>query len=323
MIQSYLEKQFEGWLDKRIPSQHEVELSQQRIFIFPNRQTFYILSVINLLIIAGINYQNNLAYALAFFIASIFNTSIIITYLNVSKLRLKAGKSKPVFAGENAEFEIEISRRPSKSHHRIHFHWPGNPVQIHDLVKLDKKTVRLHCKTERRGVFRPGRFMIESFYPLGLIRCWSWVDLDMSTIVYPRPLHLATVPAIAAQGSAGKESPVLGKEDFYGFKDYLPGDPLRHVNWRSVAKGQDLQSKIYAARQDERNWVDWYQLPINSTEERLSKLCDWVLQLERQQRAYGLRLPGVEIRPNQGEQHKKQVLTELALFGLSQGDSNA
>src|SRR5210317_1626289 len=114
MIQAYLERQFESWLDKRIPSEQEVELNQQRIFIFPTRQTFFILAVIILLIVAGINYQNNLAYALAFFIASIFNTSIIITYLNVSKLRFKAGKSKPVFAGENAEFEIEISRLPAK-----------------------------------------------------------------------------------------------------------------------------------------------------------------------------------------------------------------
>ncbi len=316
MIQTYLDKQFQGWLDKRIPSQHEVELNQRRIFIFPTRQTFYILAVIILLLVAGINYQNNLAYALAFFIASIFNTSIIITYLNVSKLRIKAGKSSSVYAGESAEFEVEISRLPLKTHHRIHIYWPDNPRQVHDLVRLDRKKIRLHCLTKKRGVFKPGRFIIESFYPLGLIRCWSWVDLDMSVVIYPKPVTLVTVPSAIVQGNAGKESPVIGKEDFYGFKTYISGDPLRHVDWRSVAKGQELQSKVYAAQQDENNWVDWYELHLNSTEEKLSRMCDWVLQLERQSRAYGLRLPNIEIKPDFGELHKKRVLTELALYDL-------
>lgn len=317
MIQTYLDKQFQSWLDKRIPSQHEVELTQRRIFIFPTRQTWYILIIIILLIIAGINYQNNLAYALAFFIASIFNTSIIITYLNVSNLRIRAGKSISVFAGESAEFEIELSRLPAKTHHRLHIYWPENPRQIHDLVKLDQKKIKLHCLTSRRGIFKPGRFIIESFYPLGLIRCWSWVDLDMSVIIYPKPIALDSIPATLVQGNAGKENPTIGNEDFYGFKAYLQGDPLRHVDWRSVAKGQELQSKVYAAQQDEKNWVDWYELHFNSTEEKLSKMCDWVLQLERQSRAYGLRLPNIEIKPDQGELHRKRVLTELALYDLS------
>lgn len=320
---NYLEKRFHSWLDKRIPSQHEVELNQRRIFIFPGIQTLYFFLTLSLLLVAGINYQNNLAYALVFFLVSLFNTSIIFTFLNVSRLRLKAGKAAQVFAGDYAEFEIEISRLPAKVHHRLHFSWPDSPEQIHDLVKLDTKVIKLHCLTRKRGIFRPGRLLLESYYPLGLIRCWSWIDLDFETIVYPRPIHLAMLPTAPAMGDAGKENPLLGKEDFYGFRNYVAGDSLKQVNWRSVAKGQPLQTKVYAAQQNEQTWVDWHALQCQSTEEKLSKLCDWVLQLDKNNKPYGLRLPNREIVPDIGEIHKKQVLTALALFDVRQGDKHA
>ncbi len=320
---NYLEKRFQSWLDKRIPSQHEVELNQRRIFIFPGIQSFYFFITIALLLVAAINYQNNLAYALVFFLVSLFNTSILFTFNNISQLRLKSGKSSQVFAGDYAEFDIEISRLPNKIHQRLHFSWPESPSQIHDMVKLDRKVIKLHCLTNKRGIFRPGRMLLESYYPLGLIRCWSWIDLDFETIVYPKPIHLAVLPDTPLVGDAGKENPFVGKEDFYGFRNYVKGDSLKQVNWRSLAKGQELHTKVYAAQQNEQVWVDWDAIHCYSVEEKLSKLCDWALQLDKKNKPYGLRLPDVEISPGLGEAHKKQVLTALALFEIKKAVANA
>jgi uncharacterized protein (DUF58 family) len=316
-VRGFLEEQFRLWLDRRIPRETEVALTQRRIFIFPTMQALYLLLVVILLLLTGINYQNNLAYLLAFFLVSIFNTTILLTYLNLAGLRLRAGRHTPVFAGEHTEVEIELARLPQKAHHQLQLSWPDNTAQIVSLVRPDRITVRLPCKTVRRGLFHPGRFVVESFYPLGLLRCWSWVDLDTSIVVYPKPLRMGELPATAVAGSAGRESPLIGKEDFYGFREYAPGDSLRHVDWRSLARGQPLQSKVYAAQQDEKHWVDWYELSAFGTEERLSRMCGWVLQLEESGKSFGLRLPGVEIAPDLGELHCKRVLTELALHGKS------
>lgn len=311
---AYLDKRFKSWLDKRIPEQPQIVLNQRRIFIFPAVQSVYFFMVLLLLLVAGINYQNNLVYALVFFLLSLFNTSIVFTYLNLAQLGVQAGKASQVFAGDFAEFEIILKRLPGKAHHRLHFSWPDSLVQSHDLVGTEQKLIRLHCLTERRGLFRPGRFLLESHYPLGLIRCWTWLDLGFETVVYPRPIAVQELPVAAAPGEAGRESPHLGKEDFYGFRHYAPGDSLRQVNWRSLAKGQALQTKVYAAQQSEQHWVDWHAMACPSTEERLSRLCDWVLQLDKAGLCYGLRLPNGEILPDSGEQHRKKVLTALALF---------
>jgi uncharacterized protein (DUF58 family) len=48
-------------------------------------------------------------------------------------------------------------------------------------------------------------------------------------------------------------------------------------------------------------------------EQKLSRLCAWVLQADQQGLDYGLRLPAVDIPPGSGEAHKRQCLEALAL----------
>lgn len=314
-LSGYLEKQFARWLDRRIPAHRQMKLNQRRIFIFPSRQGAYFIIVLLLLLLAAINYQNNMAYVLTFFLASMVNTAILLTYLNVSGLRLKAGKTYSVFAGDHAEFEVLLSRDDKRLHQNLRLYWPGNPPQVYDLVNQDHATARLHSYADQRGRFRPGRLLVESFYPIGLLRCWSWVDLDFEVIIYPKPVMPASLPTVITSGKSGREKPMTGNEDFWGFRDYIKGEPLRHVDWRSLAKGQRLQSKIYAAKEDERTWVDWQALPGYGTEERLSLMCGWVLLLEKGNKAYGLKMPGIEISPDSGEKHRHRVLSALALYG--------
>lgn len=318
----FLEQPFARWLDRRIPPQSALTFTQKHIFILPSRQGWYFSLVLLLLLLTAINYQNNLAYALVFFLASIINTAIVMTYLNLAGLQLRAGKVYPAFAGDHAEFELQLMREPRKQHHFLHIGWPGNVMQQHDLVEEEKKTVRLHCETVKRGPFRPGRLLLESFYPLGFLRCWSWVDLDFATVTYPKPWPLAELPGQVSAGGSGREKPHAGTDDFWGFKDYNKGDPLRHVDWRSLAKGQQLQSKVYSDREDEKHWVDWYALPREGTEQRLSKMCSWVLLLDQADKRYGLRLPEAEIEPDRGDKHRHRVLSALAMHGYEPGAEN-
>ena len=48
------------------------------------------------------------------------------------------------------------------------------------------------------------------------------------------------------------------------------------------------------------------------TEARLSRLCAWVLQADRIGARYGLRLPGREIAPDEGPNHRQRCLEALA-----------
>ena len=161
-----------------------------------------------------------------------------------------------------------------------------------------------------------GRLLVESRYPLGLLRCWTWIDLDLRALVYPRPLPCEDPSGRTSADPEGAAEPVPGDDDFYGFRDYRPGDTLRQVYWKGLARGQTLQTKQYTAYADRSLWLDWDSFDGQGVEQRLSHLCYWVLQCDRRGDAYGLRLPGQSFEPDLGEKHRQRLLKALALHGL-------
>jgi uncharacterized protein (DUF58 family) len=108
----------------------------------------------------------------------------------------------------------------------------------------------------------------------------------------------------------------IGNDEFIGLRNYRPGDSLKHVAWKYLAKGKGLLSKEYDNQQISMQWLDWFSLQGMSVEERLSHLTGWILQAEQQGRAYGLKLPQLEIKPNVGDAHRDDCLKHLALYGL-------
>src|SRR5690606_27975345 len=59
---------WQRWLARRIPRARAVTLDQRRIFIFPTPAGLAFLGLLALLLLVAINYQNNLAFALVFFL---------------------------------------------------------------------------------------------------------------------------------------------------------------------------------------------------------------------------------------------------------------
>ena len=166
----------------------------------------------------------------------------------------------------------------------------------------------------QRGWFNPGRILVESYFPLGIIRCWTWLDLDVDILVYPEPLPLQALPDSIETDNDGDEFHPQGSEDFHGLKNYVVGESLKHVAWKQYARGGELYSKEYASYSDQHLWLDYDALMGLDREARLSCLCFWLMQISRQTQDYGLKLPGVELPPAQGLEHRQQCLKALALF---------
>lgn len=266
------------------------------------------------LLIAAINYQNNMAFALVFLLTSVFVVSVLHTFANLSGLTISALRAPAVFAGDNASIELSVAGRPGQQYFDVNLSWADSEVCSVSLFDSNEQAVNLHLTMARRGRFRPERLLVETFYPVGLLRAWTWLALDIEVLVYPRPLKSQlTSQASAEDINEGEIIPVVGSDDFYELAEYKTGDSLKHVFWKGYAKDQKLQTKHYVAYREQQRWLDWQQFS-GDTEQRLSKLCYWVLQLEKTNDDYGLRLPGLSIAPAHGKSHQTRLLTELALF---------
>jgi uncharacterized protein (DUF58 family) len=311
-----LRKRFRAWVNRRIPPARSVTLDQKRIFIFPSRVGLFFGISLFVMLLTAINYQNNMSYALTFLLATLFVVATLHTYANLSGLTIRALRARPAFPGQQSEFSLQIERGRKREHFALHLKWPQSTESLVNLVEEDSVQVVLHNAVGARGWYSPGRLLLESSYPLGLLRCWTWIDLDLHAMVYPQPLPSGELPGLATDQPDGAAVEVAGSDDFYGFRDYRRGDSLRQVHWKGMARGQDMQTKHYGAYASRSVWLDWELFPGLGVEQRLSHLCHWTLEFDRRAQEYGLRLPGVVIEPGVGEKHRERVLQELALYGV-------
>ncbi len=309
-----LQIRFSKWIDRRLPPVQDITLNQNKIFIFPSRAGLGFFVLMLLIIILAINYQNNLIFAVCFWLFGLMLVTIFHTFANLSGLRLSTGPVKPVFCGEQAAFPLRLFS-PGRGRQTIEFVWEGQCHEVHSLAENGELTIELPFLVIRRGRFTPPRLLVKTYYPLGLLRAWTWLALDWRCIVYPRPEFTGAPPPTVGVGEEEIRHSLNEGDDFNGFHTYQPGESLRRIAWRSYAKGQPMMVKEFTEPLSRDTWLDWNALQGYDSERRLSILCGWAIEADREGQSFGLRLPGSEIPLGHGEQHLTNVLEQLALYG--------
>lgn len=302
------------WLERRVPAVKQISLHRKNIFILPTGPGLLFLVATALIFVTAINYVLSLAFGLAFLMVSLFILCILHTFRNLQHLSLRGVGAEPVFAGEDAAFVVLLKHQPGHAHEMLELRFPGGTWSQADLLDNEQERVRVFIHSSCRGVLNAPRLTVQTRFPLGLWRAWSNVDLAMSCLVYPRP-QAGPLPGLVSGSSSGKtESVTVGVEDFQGLRAYQTGDSLRQIAWKSLARGQGLQVKQFVDAVDDQLMLDWEMFPGVDHEERLSRLCHWVLTLARQDIDYGLRLPGIELSLGRGDAHRAKLLSALALW---------
>jgi len=305
----------DGWLARRIPPANRITLDQRRIFILPTRQGGAFAIALLLMLLAGINYQNSLAYGLTFLLFSLALVAMLHTYRNLAGLQLAGGGASPVFAGEAAGFRLRLESG-RRAHQGIALGWRHEPLVLSDVPAGESVALQVFHPAPIRGWLRPARLRVESRFPLGLFVAWSWLDLDVRALVYPQPLA-TTTPLRSGQEAGSEEGQRRagqGADDFQGLRPYQPGDSRRRLDWKAFSRGQGLLVKDFTALAGSELWLDFAVLD-GDIETRLSWLCQAVLDCTARQVRFGLRLPGVELSPATGESHRDAALQALAVFG--------
>lgn len=308
-----LKQKFRFWLDKRQPSTAREKLSQHNLYILPSPQFFGFLAVIIMIWIAGTNYENNLILALAFFMLSVFVSTIFMTHSNLSGLELAVTGYEPVFAGEQILVHLKVENPTKHERLRVILKWnDAKPLAI-DVQANSMEQVSLQMSTDTRGWFDPGRLRIETSYPLGILRAWSWPKLNVNALVYPRPLDIEPDGSEHSDGGEGQTNK-RGIDDFGGLEEWQPGVSAQRIAWKQYSAGRGLLEKTFEAQTLNPEWLEWEQYAGYGVEDRLSGICHKILEMETLGQHYGLRMPGEAFPPSQGEVHLHKLLSHLAAF---------
>jgi uncharacterized protein (DUF58 family) len=298
------------------PERGAIVLGHRRVYIVPSRLGLFFGATLAILLVGSINYALSLGFALTFLLAGMGIAGMVQTARNLAQLSVRAGRCDPVFAGDKAQFRLGLANPGDFDRPEILVRQAASGAHCTvDVGPASATDAMLAVPAQRRGWLPLGRVMLETRFPLGLFRAWSYVEPDSRCLVYPRPEASALPPVASSAQAGGARAHAQGSDDFSGLRAYQPSDSPRHVAWKSVARSDAMLTKQFAGEAVAELWLDLRDLPASlGLEQRLSRLAGWVLTAERVGARYGLRMPGTELAPGNGEAHRAACLEALALY---------
>jgi uncharacterized protein (DUF58 family) len=308
---------WKNWLRTARANQAPAILSRRHIYILPTRfGVVYMLMLLGMLV-GSINYTLSLGFVVTFLLAGVGTLAMLHTWRNLAWLEIEHRRAEPVFAGEDAMFEIAIRETQQRARYSIVAHFESGEQVVADIAAGSETLLRLPKRSKTRGWLDAGRITLFTEFPLSLFHVWSYVELGSRCLVYPHPLTQSTgVPASADQGAVGALDARSGDDDFAGHRTYQLGDSPRRVDWKASSREQGLFTKQFQGEAKSSLWFDWALAPGSDAEQRIQQLTRWVVDAHAERQSYGLRLPGVEFPPATGEGHYRACLQALALLQI-------
>lgn len=197
-------------------------------------------------IVAGLlfGYPSLLALGIAFLIVVLIGRIWIVRRPRVSASRVV--QPERVRAGRPARSQLTVTntgrRRTSGGIALERFGETELPIDLPTLEPNESATIVTELPTNARGVFRVGPLDVTRSDPFGLVRSGEPEDTVANLWVHPIVHPVEPFPSGFARDLEGPESgeALEGGVTFHTLRDYVRGDDLRQIHWRSSARTNKL-----------------------------------------------------------------------------------
>ena len=307
----------------RAPEPGEVFLHHRRIFVLPTKAGWGCVALLSVMFLGAVNYNLGLGFGLTFLLGACAVVDMYMAFRNVAHLHLSAGRVSPVFAGEDAQFTLHLVNRRRHDRYAI---WVGffeedvaGVEKAIDIAAHSSATLTLSVPAKQRGWLHTPRLRLQTRFPLGLLRAWSYWRPDAAALVYPQPEHNGPPLPLASAFQQDDPGPA-GQEDFAGIRAYQPGDSMKRLAWRQIARldsdaANHLVTKHFEGGAGSALVLHYAALPTSlDREAKLSRLTAWVLDAEARGIPYALQLDAPALSPAIGPAHQQACLRALALY---------
>jgi len=287
-----------------------------RVHSSPNRNTIGLIALLIAMWYAGASQNNGAAYLLGFVLAGVALVSVLHTSANLRGLQISCGSIEPVFAGERQRVPLVARAGHGRGHVavRVKLRSSSDGCTFSEVREALDARVELWLETSQRGRLTELPLRVSSLFPLGFFTASFKVVLEQARWVYPRPQSFRPLPAPPSARRRRGSAERLEGDDFAGVRPYVPGEPQRHIDWKAVARGQELVIKQWAGEAGGSLELRWSDTEGLAYEARLSQLAHWVTQAERLGRNYALEIPETSVPVGRGVAHYHKCLRALAAF---------
>jgi uncharacterized protein (DUF58 family) len=300
--------------------------------------------------LAAVNFSNNLVYAILYLIGALSFISIFHTWRNLASLQVDHIRIQSAFAGEEVRIEIYLRNTSKHVIYGLHFLRVGDEAGLGRrpkvLLSQTRSGVRIaagdSCMADvvlpfdrrgqwrwkfglptrvflpvptQRGLYRFDTLLVRSAYPFGLFWASFRVPVDAEYFIYPQAKGNADWPGLHPSGEQGSPVSQRPGDDFSGVRAYMPGESLRHVDWKAFARGRPLSVKQFTGGAGHELWLDAAEMSRLPLEARLSQLALWIVNAEKAEIPYALKLGRTTLPLGLGAAQSRRALESLAVAG--------
>lgn len=183
-------------------------------------------------------------------------------------------------------------------------------VQCARVAANESTAVRGYFSTPCRGDVIVGPGTLQSAFPFGLAEYSRKNGPSDPLLVFPRiePLYEDMPIRLGGLGTGLERIDPFGTVPFQ-FREYIPGDPYKHIEWKKTASTGTLITKVLS---DEGAREITIRLPRGPSEEAISKAASLAVHFARKRTPICLEGPGVRVGPGHGGEFTRHLLTVLA-----------
>ncbi len=285
-----------------------------------NRHTFAFLAILGTMWYAGAAQQNGSAYMLAFGLAALVLVSWLHARQHLKGLVVQTGSSPVWREGEPCLLPLALSVKDGPLPAGLEVTAPDalDAVFVETLSAERPTYVSLPIRAGAAGSTGGLKILVRSLYPLGFFTCEREFELSLNRPIHPKAAGILPLPArdvadVSQAGAAtGRSLSKQRGDDFDGVRPWQHGDPLRHVDWKAVARGRPLMVKQFTGGTSPSVTLDWESLNLPPTE-RASQMAKWIEDAEREGLRYAVLLPGTKLPAASGPEHRRKALDALAI----------
>ena len=297
---------------KRGPLTPPIELAYRHIFVLPTKFGLGFGFMLVFMVLGGLNFNNNMALMLVFLLGTIAQMTTLIAYRNLIGLKVESIFAEPVFCDEPAVFQVFVSNNSDRQRFAVQAGFSA-AQDCRDFRPHSSEALHLSLQSVNRGWLEMPSFKLETRFPLGLFKAWSWIFPHNRCLVYPAPALNAPPLPKTGKGDSGPAKRGEG-DQVHGLRKYQTGDPKQRIAWRASARHGELYSLETEIPMEEACELDWDTLNDADAETRLSILTAWVIAADRKQLAYSMKIPGELVAADSGVEQRAKCLELLALF---------
>lgn len=244
-----------------------------------------------------------------------FLCALLLTHRALGRLSLESVRIETCFAGTPTRVIVQLSTR-SKFASVFQCEVEGmDGVTWVTILPRKVTTVILPFTPGHRGHHFIPKLGFSTLYPWGIAQAWTWSDVDEKHWVYPK-LQGPSLRWMQANSALASRQGIRG-EEMYGLRAYRSGDDRRDIAWKASARSHQLMTRERPRGKTQDDlWLDWKKAP-GPLEEKCSAMAKWVVEADRQQTLFGIRLPNQVIPLGRGSTHRQKCLRTLALLDMA------